>query len=160
MKTTNVILVVGATVLVGGGAYLFLKNKNKKDAIKLAELGGATSGGITPSVTTTTANLTPAQVDVIKNNIASGSTTTPSGIVLTTPEQVAQVVSLANQVNRANEIAREIRVLTLKKVGTFAFGNNYSMSSASQINMQITQLRDELKNLGYKEVNGKAVKLV
>ena len=37
MKTTNVILVVGATVLVGGGAYLFLKNKKKKDLLKLAE---------------------------------------------------------------------------------------------------------------------------
>ena len=42
----SVTYIVGATVLVGG-AYLFLKNKKKKDADKLAELGGATTGGAT-----------------------------------------------------------------------------------------------------------------
>jgi len=48
----SVIYIVGATVLLGGGAYLFLKNKKKKDLSKLAELGGATTGGATPSGTT------------------------------------------------------------------------------------------------------------
>jgi len=57
----SVIYIVGATVLVGGGAFLFLKNKKKKDLLKLAEaeklaeigkLGGATSGGTTSSGTT------------------------------------------------------------------------------------------------------------
>jgi len=33
----NVIYIVGATVLLGGGAFLFLKNKKKKDLLKLAE---------------------------------------------------------------------------------------------------------------------------
>lgn len=60
----SVIYIVGATVLVGGGAYLFLKNKKKKDLLKLAEvekiaeidkqLGGTTTGGTTSSGTTTT----------------------------------------------------------------------------------------------------------
>ena len=56
----NVIYIVGATVLLGGGAFLFLKNKKKKDLLKLAEaeklaeidkLGGTTSGGTTSSGT-------------------------------------------------------------------------------------------------------------
>jgi len=42
----SVLYIVGATILVGG-AYLFLKNKKKKDLSKLAELGGATTGGAT-----------------------------------------------------------------------------------------------------------------
>jgi LPXTG-motif cell wall-anchored protein len=33
----SVIYIVGATVLLGGGAFLFLKNKKKKDLLKLAE---------------------------------------------------------------------------------------------------------------------------
>lgn len=49
----SVIYIIGATVLVGGGAYLFLKNKNKKDAVKLATLGGTTTGGTTLGGTTT-----------------------------------------------------------------------------------------------------------
>jgi len=58
----NVIYIVGATVLLGGGAFLFLKNKKKKDLLKLAEaekiaeidkqLGGTTSGGTTSGGTT------------------------------------------------------------------------------------------------------------
>jgi hypothetical protein len=67
----SVIYIVGATVL-GGGAYLFLKNKKAKDLSKLAEIagattGGTTSGGTTPSGTTpsgTTPSITePVKVD-------------------------------------------------------------------------------------------------
>jgi LPXTG-motif cell wall-anchored protein len=39
----NLIYIVGATVLVGGGAYLFLKNKKAKDLAKLDELDKAES---------------------------------------------------------------------------------------------------------------------
>jgi len=45
----NVIYIVGATVLVGG-AFLFLKNKKKKDLLKLAEADKL--AGTTPSATT------------------------------------------------------------------------------------------------------------
>jgi hypothetical protein len=47
----SVIYIVGATVL-GGGAYLFLKNKKAKDLAKLDEIGGTTPSGATPSATT------------------------------------------------------------------------------------------------------------
>jgi hypothetical protein len=68
MKNSG-IYIVGAVVLLGGGAYLFLKNKQSKDADKVSELddklddklGGTTSSGTTPTGTTssgTTPNLT------------------------------------------------------------------------------------------------------
>ena len=34
----SVLYIVGAVVVLGGGAFLFLKNKNRKDALLLAEL--------------------------------------------------------------------------------------------------------------------------
>ena len=43
----SAIYIVGAIALLGGGAYLFLKNKKAKDLAKLDEIGGATSGGST-----------------------------------------------------------------------------------------------------------------
>jgi len=59
----SVLYIVGATLLVGG-AFLFLKNKKKKDADKLAEaekLAGTTSGGATPSGATPSAT-TPSEI--------------------------------------------------------------------------------------------------
>jgi uncharacterized protein (DUF3084 family) len=167
----SVIYIVGATVLLGGGAYLFLKNKKAKDLSKLEDLKtDLLTGNV--STTTPSGNLTPAQVEVIKNNIASGNTTTPSGIVLSTPEQVAQVVNLANQQNQLNaqaqSIASEIRSLKAQLLGVLAqttssFGTTLTSQASLQkgiINMKINQLTAKLKSLGYKEVNGVAVKLV
>ena len=52
----NIILYIfGAVVLLGGGAFLFLKNKKSKDTAKLeelAELAKATVGGVTGEATT------------------------------------------------------------------------------------------------------------
>jgi LPXTG-motif cell wall-anchored protein len=69
MKTTNVIYIVGATVLVGGGAYLFLKNKKKKDLAKLDILNpttstGTTSTGGTTGGTTTSDGVNPSDANL------------------------------------------------------------------------------------------------
>jgi predicted phage-related endonuclease len=166
----NVLYIVGATVLVGGGAYLFLKNKKAKDLSKLADFqkeSGAILGGTAP-----TANLTPQQVETIKNNIASGNTNVASGIVLSTPEQIAQVVNIANQQNQLNNeaqsIAKEINSLRTQLLTTLtsttpstSFGGlNLSSTQRGIISMKINQLNARLKTLGYKEVKGVAVKLV
>lgn len=39
----SILYIVGAVVLLGGGAFLFLKNKKSKDVSKLAELENATT---------------------------------------------------------------------------------------------------------------------
>jgi hypothetical protein len=69
MKKT--VLIVGALALVGVGAYMFLQNKKKEEAI----LGGgssATPSGTTPSGTTPSGT-TPS------GTTPSGTTTTPTG---------------------------------------------------------------------------------
>jgi hypothetical protein len=65
----SLIYIVGATVL-GGGAYLFLKNKKKQDLAKLDEIGGATTGGATSGGTTsggtTPSGTTPSITEPVK----------------------------------------------------------------------------------------------
>jgi hypothetical protein len=68
----SVIYIVGATVLVGG-AYLFLKNKKAKDLSTLAELGGATpsgatTGGTTLSLSTTSDGVAPSDANLNLTN--------------------------------------------------------------------------------------------
>ena len=51
----SILYIVGAVVLLGGGAFLFLKSKKTKDTAKLeelAELAKATVGGVTGEATT------------------------------------------------------------------------------------------------------------
>lgn len=83
----SVIYIVGATVLVGGGAYLFLKNKKKKDAITLAglenKLNGTTSGGTTTndgvSSSNSNINLVNATVLVGQRNVLLAQMKQPCG---------------------------------------------------------------------------------
>jgi LPXTG-motif cell wall-anchored protein len=58
----NIIYIVGAVALLGGGAFLFLKNKKNKDKEKLALLELQKLGG----VPTTGASSTPKPEPVVK----------------------------------------------------------------------------------------------
>ena len=69
----SVIYIFGAVVLLGGGAYLFLKNKKSKDLSTLAELGGTTpsgttSGGTTPPLSTTSDGVSPSDANINLTN--------------------------------------------------------------------------------------------
>lgn len=57
----NIIYIVGAVALLGGGAFLFLRNKKAKDKLKLADLQSLTTG-----VPTTGASSTPKPEPVVK----------------------------------------------------------------------------------------------
>jgi hypothetical protein len=141
----SLIYIVGATVLVGGGAYLFLKNKKEKDLLKLAEaeklteidkLGGTTSGGTTSGGTT-----------------SGGTTTTDANLNL------ANATILASQ--------RPALVAQTKRLPSSLFGGNTStMTMASQsasINLakkKLEELDKKLATLGYKvDAIGQLVKI-
>lgn len=157
MKTTNVILVVGATVLVGGGAYLFLKNKKKKDLLKLADLdklGGTTTSETTTSGTTTGGTTQP-QTTVVK----------PQDIIDKTKEDEAK--SLATQIAtlKTQRMALETQKASIP-LSQIGWGRPFDTAFKNVsirimgLNKKISDLQLAIKKVGYKEVNGTAVKLV
>jgi LPXTG-motif cell wall-anchored protein len=149
----SIIYILGATVLVGGGAYLFLKNKKKQDTDKLAELdklGGTTETGTTGTGTGTT---------------GTGTGTTGAR---ETGNNTSQANSLENQ-NKADDIAnlifnlktRKIAIVnSLPKLNPTQIANTFTNPKVIALNKQILTLQEELKKLGYREEMGKAIQLV
>lgn len=73
----SILYIVGAVVLLGGGAFLFLKSKKTKDTAKLEELaelakatvGGDTTGGATTGATTPQAPATPTEKPISADDL-------------------------------------------------------------------------------------------
>jgi|688.fasta_scaffold882841_2 LPXTG-motif cell wall-anchored protein len=72
----SILYIVGAVVLLGGGAFLFLKSKKTKDTAKLeelAELAKETIGGVTGVATTgtgtPTAPVTPTEKPISADDL-------------------------------------------------------------------------------------------
>ena len=72
----SILYIVGAVALLGGGAFLFLKNKKSKDASKLADLQTLTTGSATGATTPTT---TPEE-DLKKLEVSKGIATELKGL--------------------------------------------------------------------------------
>ena len=155
----SLIYIVGATVL-GGGAYLFLKNKKEKDLSKLAEIGGATSSGTTPSGTT------------LGGTTASGTTpslTTPS---ITEPVKIDKDLNLdAFNLQRVLEQLKDLdneRKNAPKKVSFMSNDTaGYKLwidwynriGSTTAYEKRRKPLLETLAKLGYKFENGLLIKI-
>jgi LPXTG-motif cell wall-anchored protein len=132
----SVLYIVGAVALLGGGAFLFLRNKKKKDAIKLAEIEQKTQ-------TLSSTPVAPAPAPAPAPAVTSGNT-----------------LDSAKEIE-ANGLATQIFGLKSRK-SLFSVMDSPSFTVKLQIasvTSQINALTKKLKALGYKEVNGKAVKL-
>jgi hypothetical protein len=138
----KVLYIVGAIALLGGGVFLFLKNKK------------------------------PKQEEVIDFGASLLTTPAQTASSFTTPEQVLELINTANQQtqlsNEPQRIVSQIKSLRLQSsflVNPTPFDNlnsayrKYS-SSKMRISSEINQLLKKLNTLGYKEVNGVAVKLL
>lgn len=143
MEAKNIIYGTLALAVVGGGAYLFLKNKKSKDSSKLAELEklgqGLTTGGTT-----------------------AGSTTTPDKVLASAPVTVAQAQATqqetSNQI-QAQALASQIFTLLGTKVKTFdAFKSNDILKDL-RIDVRAQDLKNKMKTLGYDYQDGLAVKI-
>ena len=150
----SVIYIVGATVLVGGGAYLFLKNKKKKDLSALADIeklteignlqpttGGTPSGGQTSGGTATTLNAQQV-LDKAKEDEAKGLAT--------------QIFGLKTQ---KTILGTQLSTMPIS-FGSISSGRSAINLKIAVLNKKISDLGLAIKNLGYKEVNGQAVKMV
>ena len=152
----SLIYIVGATVL-GGGAYLFLKNKKAKDLAKLEEIAGETPSGTTPSGTTPTGT-TPTG-------------TTPSGITpnITEPVKIDKDVNLdayniqqllEQLKNLADKRKNPPRRLNAYGVVTTEYNNWYfKYGRESAYNKLREPILEKLAKLGYKFDNGLLIKI-
>ena len=76
----SILYIVGAVALLGGGAFLFLKNKKSKDASKLADLQTLTTGSGTGATTPTTTPTTTPEEDLKKLEVSKGIATELKGL--------------------------------------------------------------------------------
>lgn len=130
----SVFYIVGAVALLGGGAFLFLRSKKKNDAIKLAELEQKTQ---TLSSTPVASAPAPAPAVTSGNTLDSAKEIEANGLA-------TQIFGLKS------------RKLLLSQTNSASFTVKLQITSVTS---QINALTNKLKALGYKEVNGKAVKL-
>jgi LPXTG-motif cell wall-anchored protein len=157
----SVLYIVGALALLGGGAFLFLKNKKSKDASKLADFEKATLPPQGQATTPSTGAPSMGEFPAPK---------TPA------PAPTPQVVIDSAKEMEANGLATQILGLKNQRLGLMtqslldttntssAFGikiaNFTRQSQINALTSKINTLIARLKALGYKEVDGKAVKLV
>lgn len=157
----SVLYIVGALALLGGGAFLFLKNKKSKDASKLADFEKAT---LTPQGQATT----PSTGAPSMGEFPAPQTQAPTPQVALQSAQEIEANGLATQIFglKTQKSVLDSQKDSTPLSGTSVFGSNTNVqylllvSRISVLNKKITDLQSKIKALGYKEVDGKAVKLV
>jgi hypothetical protein len=145
MEVKNIIYGSLALAVIGGGAYLFLRNKKAKDTLKLAELQ---QGGILGTGTLT-------------GTLTGGTTPTPDKVLdsasITNAQAQANQQETSKQI-QAQGLASQIAIKRSMKKSGFNLTPN-ERTTNSFITIDILRLSNQIKDLGYKEVNGVAVKL-
>jgi gas vesicle protein len=147
MNTKNIIFGSLALVILGGGAYLFLKNKKSKDTLKLEDLKK-----LGDSVTQT-----------------GSATTTPDKVLDSAPVTNTQAQETSKQI-QAQALATQIWTLksefaSLQGARPYCKPSILGMGSASEYEKcsknytRIIDIQNRIKDLGYKEDNGLAVKI-
>ena len=149
MNTKNIIFGSLALAVIGGGAYLFIKNKRVKDSLKLAELQQATK---------------------LASEVKTGGATTPDKVLDSAP--VNNQTSQAETTKQIQAQALASQIWTLKsqfstlqgliptcKMPMFGQGSASEYQKCSTNYTQIIGIQRRIKDLGYREDNGLAVKL-
>jgi hypothetical protein len=145
MEAKNIIFGGLALAVIGGGAYLFLNRKKAKDTLKLAELQQGSILGTGTSTGTST----------------EGTTSTPDKVLDSAPITNAQAQAnqqeISNQI-QAQGLASQIAVKRAMKKSGFNL-TTIEKRTNTFLDIDIMGLENKIKDLGYKESNGVAVKL-
>ena len=116
------VLIVGALALVGVGAYLFLQNKKKEEAI-LGGGSGTSPSGTTPSTTTTTpSGTTPTGTSVANDGglapmTVSGVAYGESDIDLQKAKEIVRKMLKGKEWDKVKESTLKSINLKLSKLG-------------------------------------------
>lgn len=145
MEAKNIIFGSLALAVIGGGAYLFLKNKKAKDTLKLAGLQQGIILGTGTSTGTSTGSTSSAPDQVLDS------------APVTNAQAQVQAQETSNQI-QAQGLATQIAVKRSMKKSGFNL-TTIEKRTNSFISIDILRLSNQIKDLGYKEVNGVAVKL-
>jgi LPXTG-motif cell wall-anchored protein len=158
----SILYIVGAVALLGGGAFLFLKNKKSKDASKLAELQTLTTGAGTPTTTPTIVNPTTGAVVPKVDEVLPVSNSTKNAQEAVT--LASQIFDLKNKKSRYS--AMSIPEFSKTKEGSEDFFKNnlttvkiLKENALKSFDKQLKILNDKIVALGFVEVNGSIAKL-
>jgi len=154
----SILYIVGAVALLGGGTFLFLKNKKAKDASKLLDLQTATTGAGTPTTINPTTGAVVPKVDEVLP-VSSSTKNAQEAVTL-----ASQIFDLKNKKSRYSTMS--ISEFSKTKEGREDFFiNNSAMLKALKENAlksfdkELKILNDKIVALGFVEVNGSIAKL-
>lgn len=154
----NLIIGAVALTLIGGGAYLYFRNKSNQKKLLGGTLGSP---------------LTQGQIDSTQASLIASQGSPQGGTTLTSPAQVAQVI---DNLAKAKEIASKVPSIRkmfqpidtsvnckgfISGVSQMAICSKNRMIEATnaKYQKQIDDLLSELTKLGYTELNGQPVKI-
>lgn len=156
MKNSALYL-VGAVLLLGGGAFLFLKNKKPKDLLKLKDLdlekvNGSTSEKTSTPKTNPLTGLPIAQIKDETKNIEQ-ATNLASKISLLKNKKISYTLMPLKEFSKTEEgfYGRfETNRLMLEK---------YKSDALESMEKELKDLTIRISKLGYIEVNGSIAKI-
>jgi hypothetical protein len=146
----NVLLIGGGLAVVGGLAYLYLKNKKKEEAILTGGTSATQPSASTPSTTTPTGATSGASDGGI-TPLPKGSTITPTTIdgvttsVITTPNSALTV---------KNQMELDAILDSIKNNVGITRSFSKSKFAKSEATRQITLLKNDLSRFGYEVKEG------
>jgi hypothetical protein len=153
----QVLLIGGGLAVVGGLAYLYLKNKKKEEAI----LTGGTSATQPIATTPSTTTQTGATSSATDGGLTGGSMIVTSKTTASNSEEQAKLDTAKDIEAKINNYYRlsasQQRMNLMKPKGIFAISSN-----SNPYPFLIKKLQDELKTLGYEykgQIDGVLVKI-
>ena len=153
----NVLFIGGGLAVVGGLAYLYLKNKKKEEAI----LTGGTSATQPIATTPSTTTQTGATSSATDGGLTGGSMIVTSKTTASNSEEQAKLDTAKDIEAKINNYykasASQQRMNLMKPKGIFAISSN-----SNPYPFLIKKLKDDLKVLGYEykgQIDGVLVKI-
>ena len=153
----QVLLIGGGLAVVGGLAYLYLKNKKKEEALLTGGTSATQPSATTPIVTTPTG----ATSSATDGGLTGGSMIVTSKTTASSSEEQAKLDTAKDIEAKINNYykasASQQRLNLMKPKGIFAISSN-----SNPYPFLIKKLKDDLKILGYEykgQIDGVLVKI-